>query len=66
MYVLVIIAYLAGEAAIVKASPDLYNTRDACVFAASRVMSDVYSSLPSKSKGKVSLVYMCNPTPKEA
>lgn len=66
MYILVLVAYMEGEAPQVKASPFMYDSRSACVKAASSVMTEVYFFLPEDLKDKVSLEYMCNAAPEEA
>ncbi len=66
MYVLVLIAYMSGEAPSVRASPNLYNTYDACLYEAANAMTAVYRHLPESIKDKVSIVHMCTAVSKDA
>ena len=66
MYVLVLIAYMVGEEPAVRASPNLYNTYDACLYEAANVMTSVYQYLPEDLKDKVSIVHMCTAVSKDA
>lgn len=66
MYVLVLIAYMSGEAPSVRASPSLYNTYDACLYEAAQAMTAVYQYLPDDLKDKVSIVHMCTAVSKDA
>ncbi len=66
MYVLVLIAYMTGEAPSVRASPNLYNTYDACLYEAAQAMTAVYQHLPESIKDKVSIVHMCTAVSKDA
>lgn len=66
MYVLVLIAYMTGEAPSVRASPNLYDTYDACLYEAANAMTAVYQYLPEDLKDKVSIVHMCTAVSKDA
>ena len=66
MYVLVLIAYMAGEAPSVRASPNLYKTYDSCVYEAANAMTAVYKYLPEAIKGKVTILHMCTAVSKDA
>ena len=66
MYVLVLIAYMTGEAPSVRASPNLYNTYDACLYEAAQAMTATYKYLPDDLKDKVTIVHMCTAVSKDA
>lgn len=66
MYILVLVAYMKGEAPQVRASPFMYDSRSACIKAASSAMTEAHFFLPEGLKDKVSLAYMCNAAPEEA
>ena len=66
MYVLVLIAYMTGEAPTVRASPNLNNTYDACLYEAAQAMTATYQYLPEDLKDKVTIVHMCTAVSKDA
>ena len=66
MYVLVLIAYMTGEAPTVRASPNLYNTYDDCVHEAAQAMTATYKYVPNHLKDKITIVHMCTAVSKDA
>jgi hypothetical protein len=66
MYVLVLIAYMVGEAPVVRASPNLYPSYDACLYEAANAMTATYRYLPEEIKDKVSIVHMCTAVSEDA
>ncbi len=66
MYILVLIAYMTGEAPLVRASPNLYNTYDACLYEAAQAMTATYHYIPEDLRDKVTIVHMCTAVSKDA
>ena len=66
MYVLVLIAYMAGEVTLVRTSPSLYDTYDDCVYEAADVMTLFYNYLPDVLKDEVIIAYTCTAVAKDA
>lgn len=66
MYVLVLIAYMAGEAPLVRTSPSLYDTYDDCVYEAAGVMTLFYNYIPDVLKDEVTITYTCTAISKDA
>ena len=66
MYVLVLIAYMAGEVPLVRTSPSLYDTHDDCVYEAADVMTLFYNYLPDALKDEVIIAYTCTAVSKDA
>ena len=66
MYVLVLIAYMAGEVPLVLTSPSLYDTYDDCVYEAADVMTLFYNYLPDVIKDEVTITYTCTAVSKDA
>ena len=66
MYVLVLIAYMAGEVPLVRTSPSLYDTYDDCVYEAADVMTLFYNYRPDVLKDEVIIAYTCTAVSKDA
>ena len=56
---------MVGEEPTVRASPQLYNTYDACLQEAAKAMTSVYIYLPKEIRDSVSLVHVCTTIPED-
>lgn len=56
---------MVGEEPTVRASPQLYNTYDACLQEAAKAMTSVYVYLPKEIRDSVSLVHVCTTIPED-
>ena len=66
MFTLVMIAFLAGEEPIVRASPDLYRSYSECEDTAIDVMNMLIDELPPKTIRQSRIVYICADVPEVA
>jgi hypothetical protein len=57
---------MVGEAPVVRASPNLYPSYDACLYEAANAMTATYRYLPEEIKDKVSIVHMCTAVSEDA
>lgn len=65
MYILVMIAYLANETPVIKASEDLYNSHAECEAQALNTLSTIADELPPKVMRNIRFVYVCTTVPED-
>jgi hypothetical protein len=59
MFALVMIAFVSGEAPLIKASPDLYRSYSSCEQSAINILNMLVDEMPPKIARKTRLVYVC-------
>lgn len=65
MYILVMIAYLANESPVVKASAELYKSHAECEAQALNTLSTISDELPPKVMRTIRFVYVCTTVPED-
>jgi hypothetical protein len=63
MFVLVIVAFIAGDVSFIRASPVLYNTYTSCNYAGEVIIYKMYNTTPNEVLAK--LVHVCGKIPEE-